>query len=252
MKHTASRTTVYMSTDYKLFKMMEGNRTINKKKIERIIKEIKSGNDVLDESPILVTESKSALEIKDGQHRFLVAQQLKRPVHYVIKKQDMSILNVARVNSNTEKWSAEAFIHAYVKSGREDYKKLDSFHKKYRIAVGTCLVLLTYGTEKAPGGSIDRLQHEFQNGDFKVKNYKDAVVVAELCKSFDAYSGWNSRPFIQAVIKLLQFGQCDFERLKKKFLQKPAMLVSQSNWKGYADNFQRIYNYDNSKQQVIY
>jgi len=98
MNHTASKVKVFQSTDYKLFKLIDGNRAINKKKVDRIIAEIKAGNDVLDESPILVTEVKNHLEVKDGQHRLQVAQQLKRPVHYIVKKQSMSLYNVAKVN----------------------------------------------------------------------------------------------------------------------------------------------------------
>jgi hypothetical protein len=252
MEHKKAAIVVYKTEDYKVFKLMDGNRGINKKKIERIIKEIQAGNDVLDESPILVTQSKHGLEIKDGQHRFMVAQQLKRPVHFIVKKQDMSILNVARVNSNTEKWSAQAFIHAYSKAGKEDYKKLGAFHKKYGIAVGTCLMLLTFGSERCPAGGHEVLAEQFQNGTFQIKNYKDAVLVAETCKSFEAFGAWNSRGFIQAVVKILQHSTCDFDKLKKKFQLKPGSLLVQSNWKGYAENLQRIYNYDNSKQQVIY
>jgi hypothetical protein len=252
MKHETSAIKVYMTTNYKAFKLMEGNRDLNKKKIQRIIKEIQGGNDVLDESPILVTDVKGSLEVKDGQHRLKVAEHLKRPVHYIIKKQDMSILNVARVNSNTEKWSARAFINAYSKSGKEDYKKLGAFHSKYGIAIGTCLALLAFGDQRVPGGGNDRLVQDFQNGLFQIKKYKEAVLVAELCKSFETFPHWNSRGFIQAIMRIIAHNQCDFEKLKKKFLRDPGKLVMQNNWKGYADNLQRIYNLDNSKQQVIY
>jgi hypothetical protein len=245
MDHTKSKITVYESSDYKRFKSMEGNRAINKRKIERIIKEIQAGNDVLNESPILVTEGKTHLEIKDGQHRLEVCQQLKRPVHYIVKKNDMSILNVARVNSNTEKWSAQAFVHAYSKGGREDYKKLGAFAKKYGIAIGTCLGLLTYGHEKIASsgqGKESTLNTAFQNGEFKIVKYKEAVIVAELCKSFEQFPGWNSRSFISAIIRILQHGECDFDRLRKKFLGNPSLLVNQSSWKAYAANLQLIYN----------
>jgi hypothetical protein len=253
MEHTKSKTIVYHSSDYKRFRMVDGNRAINKNKIARIIKEIKEGNDVLDESPILVTESRNSLEIKDGQHRFMVAQELKRPVHYILKGKDMSIFNVARVNSNTEKWKGMDFINAYSKSGNhtEDYKTLGKFHKEYGFAITACLILLAHGSLKSEG-SNESLTAQFQNGTFQVKKLKEARLFAELCKIFDKHPGWNGRGFTYAVSRIIACGQCDFDVLKKKFLRDPLKLTSHPNWKGYADNLQRIYNFDNSKQRVIY
>ena len=43
MQHSVSNVKVYATTDYKRFVVLDGNRPINKKKVERIIKEIESG-----------------------------------------------------------------------------------------------------------------------------------------------------------------------------------------------------------------
>jgi hypothetical protein len=251
MNHTPSKVKVYQTTDYKLFKLVDGNRSMNKNKIDRIIKEIKSGNDVLDESPILVNEIKNFLEIKDGQHRFEVAQQLKRPVHYIIKERNLSLYNVAKVNSNTEKWKASDFINCYAKAGNDNYKQLAKFHKAYGIAIGTCLTILTYGANKHDGSREDLIV-AFQQGTFVVKKYKEAVQFAEICKSFSAFSGWNGRGFIVAISKILQADKCDFDILLKKFNRDTTKLTNQSNWKGYVNNLEMIYNYDNSKRKVIF
>ncbi len=252
MDHNQSKVKVYQSSDYGRFQMIDGNRAVNKRKIEKIIKEIRSGNDVLDESPILVTEVKNKLHIKDGQHRYLVARELKRPVHYIIKKQEMTLYNVAKINSNTEKWSSENFINAYAKAGNENYKQLDKFHKTYKISVGVCLSLLANGYQKRDSGDIGNLTDDFQQGKFIVKKYKDAVAFAEICKAFSAFPQWNTRGFIVAMSRILEFGTVDMDVLLKKFSRDTSKLTAQPNWKGYCDNLQRIYNFDNSKQKVIY
>jgi hypothetical protein len=251
MQHCKSKVTVYQSDNYGLFNLIDGNRTINKKKIERIIKEIKSGNDILDESPILVTESKNKLDIKDGQHRFIVSKEFTRPVHYIIKKKEMSLYNVAKVNSNTEKWKDQDYINCYTKAGNENYKLLAKFHKTYGIAVGTCLVLLTSGVQKNDTGLHDDLRANFEQGTFEVKKYKEAIQFAEICKSFSAFSGWNTRGFIVAITRILQAGQCDFDILLKKFNKDTSKLTKQPNWKGYINNLELIYNIDNSKRRTI-
>jgi len=251
MNHSISKVKVYMSDDYKLFRLIDGNRTLNKNKIARIIKEIEGGNDILDESPVLVREARNYLEVVDGQHRVEIAKHFKRPVHYILKKQDMSLHNIAKVNSNTEKWSANDFVNAYVKHGNEHYKKLQAFQKKYKMAVGVCLMLLVNGTEKVHTGGRT-LMEEFEQGRFEVKKEKEARMLAEICKSFESFAAWNSRSFVMAIIKILQNGTCDFEILRKKYNRDMRRLQSQPNWKGYCENLQSIYNIDNSKQKLIY
>ena len=250
MDHTPSKIKVFATTNYKVFKKVDGNRPLNKTKIQRIIQEIKAGNDILDGVPILVKEVKNNLEVMDGQHRLDIAEQLKRPVHYIIHKQDMSLHNIAKVNSNVEKWKGTDFINCYTKAGNNNYKQVGEFHKKYGIAIGTCLALLTYGTQKHDGGSTT-LTQDFETGVFQVKKYKEAVLLAEICKNFSAFKGWNGRGFVIAVCKILQANKCDFDVLVKKFNSDTNALLNQPNWQGYVSNLQNIYNKGNSKIRHI-
>lgn len=251
MNHSSSKVKVFQTDNYKLFRLVDGNRTINKKKVSRIISEINSGNDVLDESPILVTESKNYLDVKDGQHRLEVAKELKRPVHYIIKKAPMSLYNVAKVNSNTEKWKAEDYINCYSKAGNENYIKLGAFHKKYGISVGSCLTLLTFGVQKHDGIIVD-LYKQFETGEFQIKTNKEAVQFAEVCKSFSAFNNWNSRSFLIAFSKIIQADKCKMDILIKKFNDDPNQLIYHAHWKGVINNLEQIYNKGNSTRRPIY
>lgn len=251
MDHTLSKVKVYQSTDYKKFKSVTGNRGINKKKIERIISEINSGNDVLDEHPILVTEKNNHLEVKDGQHRLLVAEQLKRPVHYIIKKEDMTLYNVAKVNSNVEKWRPIDFINCYAAAGNEHYIKLSKFHKKYGIGVGSCLSILTKGLQ-SHDGTIADLYVQFEHGKFEITMYKEGVQFVEICKSFEAYKGWNKRGFLIAISKILRADKCDMDVLLRKFNNDPKQLTYHADWKGFITNLEQIYNIGNSKRRTIF
>jgi hypothetical protein len=250
MEHKLSKVKVYQSTEYGSFHMVDGNRPINKNKIAKIIKEIQAGNDVLDESPILVTEHKNKLLIKDGQHRFQVSRELKRPVHYIIHKRDMSLYNVAKVNSNTEKWTAENFVNAYAKAGNEHYLQLQKFHKKYGFSIGLCVKMLTVGIQRSkPDGS---LTERFEQGLFVVKAYKEAVLFAEHCKNFEAFPAWKSQAFVTAIGRILATGLADMGVLVKKFNNYKSRLLMQNNTKDYLNNLAEIYNIDNSKQRPIY
>jgi hypothetical protein len=251
MEHSSSKIKVYQSNDYKLFKVLDGNRPINKRKVENIIKEIKAGNDVLDEVPVLVKEVGKHLDVLDGQHRVIVAQKLGRPVHYIVHKTEMNLYAVAKVNSNTEKWKPIDFINCYKKAGNNNYKQLEEFHEKYNISIGVSLSLLTHGYKKRDGGD-GALTKEFETGLFLVKKYKEAVQLAETCNSFSEFAGWNSRPFINAICRILQAEKCEFHLLIKKFAEDPKRLERHANWKGYLTNLENIYNVGYSKRRVIY
>lgn len=252
MEHTKSKVIVYQTSEYNRFKKVEGNRSINNKKIDRIIAEIQAGNDVLDHHPVLVKEGKNALEVLDGQHRIEVAKKLKRPVHYVIKKESMNLYQVAKVNSNVEKWTAQDFIKCYVAAGNENYKKIDKFQRQYKIAIGVCLSMLDHGGLKADFSAAAELVREFETGVYVVKKYKEAVMLAEICKSFEDFSNWNSRSFIVAISKIINAGKCDMDVLLKKYKEDPRRLESHGNWKKYLVNLEEIYNTGYSKRRTIY
>jgi hypothetical protein len=253
MEHTTSKIKVYQTNNYKLFKKLEGNRILNNKKIERIIKEIQAGNDVLDEVPVLVKQSGHILVVLDGQHRLEVAQKLNRPVHYIVHQHNMNIHNVAKVNSNTEKWKSSDFVNCYATAGNDNYKKIEKFRTTYNVAIGSCLILLTYGTYKSDSGfDRDNLTAAFQTGAFEVKKHKEATIIMEICKSFSAFAGWNTRPFIVAICRILDAKKAELDVLVKKFTQDTSKLRTHPSWKEYLVNLEEIYNIGNSKRRVIY
>lgn len=250
MKHKASQIIVYETDDYGRFQLIKGNRKTNEIKQKRIMNEIEHGNDILDEDPILVTVNGEKLEIKDGQNRFQICKKLGRPVHYIIKKQAMSLYNLAKINSNQEKWTSQNFIDCYAAAGNENYVQLGKFHKKYGFAIGSCLILLTYGLQKNDGGA-DELKIAFESGSFEVKKWKDAVHFAEICKQFSEFPAWTGRGFIVAMTRILQSNVCEMDRLVAKFNKNPGALTVQPNWKGYISKLQEIYNKDNSTIRPI-
>lgn len=252
MNHTPSKIKVFKTEDYSLFQNVDGNRPLNKKKIARIVAEIQSGNDILDEVPVLVKEAKSKLHVLDGQHRVQIAKELSRPVHYIIHKEDMSLYKVAKVNSNVEKWSDADFIRCYEKAGNTNYKRIREFHEQYGIAVGLCLTMLASGSVSDGGSSQEKHRQDFETGLFEVKKMKEARMLAELCKNFEAFKAWNTRPFIIAINKLVIADLCNFDVLIKKFSEDPGQLPNQSNWKAYLTSLEAIYNKGNSKRRTIF
>lgn len=250
MKHTPSKIKVFQTDDYKRFQSIDGNRSLNEKKIKSIISEIESGNDILDEVPVLVRETSTKLEVLDGQHRLEVAKRLKRPVFYIIHGRQMSLYQVARVNTNVEKWKDQDFINCYVKAGNDNYSKIQAFKKKYGIPTTVALMMLHGGMEIT--FSDERLRKDFQQGSFQVLKYKEACQLAEICKRFEAFPSWNSRSFIFAIIRIVKAEKADMAILVKKFSEYPDRLRTRNSWKAYLTNLEEIYNINNSKRRVIF
>lgn len=250
MNHTNSKVKVYITSDYKIFRNIDGNRPLNKKKIERIIQEINSGNDILQDVPILVKESGKFLDVLDGQHRLEIGKKLGRPVHYIVHSSDMSLYQVAKVNTNVEKWKDADFINCYKKAGNENYKKLEAFKNKYGFPTGVCIAILS-GKQPGSGGDKEAIIR-FQQGKFEVKAMKEATLLAEMCRNFEQFPGWNGRSFAQAISKIVLADKCDMGILVKKFLANPKALEDHSSAKGYLTNLELIYNHNNSKRRPIY
>ena len=74
----SNNVSLYKSTDYKKFKLLEYNRDCDEKHIQNLKEELSKCND-LHLKPLIVSPD---LEIIDGQHRFRAAKELGIPVYY--------------------------------------------------------------------------------------------------------------------------------------------------------------------------
>jgi hypothetical protein len=100
--HKTSNVTVYVTEDYKMFTRIKGNRALNTPKIKKMVRDLKHGLNFLPDFPILVSDLNGKLKVIDGQHRLEVAMQMKKPVYYIIRKEEMDLHKIARVNSMQE------------------------------------------------------------------------------------------------------------------------------------------------------
>ena len=250
MKHIESTLEIYYSDEYARFKMINGNRQLNESKIKRIIEEIESGNDMLKYYPIQVRENKDRLDIIDGQHRFYICKKLKRPVYYILVKEEKSMPEIARVNSNVEKWKSVDFINCYVAHDNSNYKILQAFLDKYQISTTVALIMLSKGN---PGceGAYPEMGDSFRSGTFEVKFKENAEQLADTCLHFDRFPNYRSRPFIIAIYRILKAGIIPIEDLISAYNKRPEMLTQQGNYKAYITNLEQIINVGKQKRIVI-
>lgn len=236
------------STDYKLFTTITGNRVVNKKKIEKLTEDIQKGLNLLPYCPIVVYNEDEKLKIVDGQHRFETAKAIKSPVYYV-ECEKLSLLQIARLNSRSDKWSNRDFLSCYIKLGIEDYKILEDFMNEFQTIYSASIDLLMYGSVSRKTNSMQ----EFRDGEFKVIFLDHAKEVTALTiHLFERYKFRTDRRLIAAIQELKEKALCDFTILEEKIAAAPMLMDQQGSTKEYIYNIERIYNHNNQKRVVIF
>lgn len=233
--------------------MITGNRQLNDLKIKRIIKDINDGIDVLRYCPILVQQNADGkrLDIIDGQHRFWVSKKLKTHVWYILVE-EMELMEIAKINSNTEKWKDKDFINCYVQQKNKNYQVLQEFIDKYGFPIGVSVMLLSRGYLTGDGGTSNKKKHDFKSGLFKVTHYEDAVVLADIVLKFKSFSGMRTGSFVEAIGRIKRAGKIKMEDLLKKHLEDPFVLKPQKNTKAYLTELELLYNKGKASRKIIY
>jgi len=247
MEHTESSVKIYFSREYTQFKSIIGNRLLNEKKINRIIKDIRNGLNMMKYCPIVVDE---AMNVIDGQHRLYVCRKLKENVYYVIATK-ASLHDIASMNSNTERWKGSDFVHCYKAQGNINYEILDHFKEKYDLPITSALLLLS-GRKNIEGGGGGQVKSAFESGLFRVIDEPLAKAVMEQVKQFEQFPGHKTRAFISAILQLHTAGHCDWQHLNKKYSANPDALQSCSTPKDYLLLLEKIYNSGLQKRKTIY
>lgn len=251
MQHIQSeRIKVYKSSNYKLFDFLKGNRPINDHKIKKIISEIDNGNDMLRYYPIQVREADNKLFILDGQHRFYLSKFFQRPVYYIIVDEEKKIGDIARVNSNVEKWKMDDFLNCYIKNGDANYVTVKAFMDQYHFGYSIALRLLSTGNPCSESRNTD-IHDSFKDGTFKVKCLDQAVDLARLCELFKDSKIHTSKAFTIAIYRIYKARKISVADVASAYYKRKYLLTRQANYKGYVTNLEQIVNVGKQIRIVI-
>jgi len=246
MIHTMCNTPIYFSKDYKQFTFLTGNRAINEKKVKNIIKDIDAGLNMLRYCPIVVTKD---LKIIDGQHRYFVSKTLKQPVFFVIAE-EVSLHEVAKINSRTERWKPIDFVKCYMEGGNDNYKILHHFVTSFKMPVSSAIFILVNGTAGNKGNG--REQEKFERGEFVASYVSEAQDIMTNAITFKDFPSITSKSFLQAIALIMRKGLCDWDIMHQKYNMNPAALKIQSTAKQYLANLEEVYNFKNSIRKTIF
>lgn len=242
---------IYQTKEYSLFDSILGNRPINQGKVDKIVKDISEGFNMLPYVPVIVSQNaEGQLRIIDGQHRRLVSEKTGNPVYYVICN-TLTLKQIAMLNSRGEKWKITDFLNCYIKLGIEDYKVLKKVSIQQGINLRTAADMLMFNTPAA--GSNMGSTEKFQNGEFEVRFLKETEELLQLTKSiFERYNFSKDPKLIAAVQILAKNGKCSFDKLKAKITQAPMNMDKCANTKLYLSNIERVYNFKSQTREVIF
>jgi len=131
---------ISVTKDYEQFTFQAGNRTIDDQNLRLLKRRIRKRN-LLRYFPILVTPSGI---IVDGQHRFIIARQLKLAIYYLVMSKEEEIELTADINSSSSTWELEDYLTALA-SKYPDYNELELLLERYpKLNLKTILAVLGY------------------------------------------------------------------------------------------------------------
>jgi hypothetical protein len=230
---------VHTTTDYSMFKSIDGNRNVNLLHINRLKKSMQEHYLF---TVIVVNEK---YEIIDGQHRFHAIRDLGLPLHYTMIP-GYNLLQVQILNANSSNWSSQDYLQAYCDLGYEDYITLSEFLRKYNlnISIGASILI---GNTTGQGGMKAGAPFEFfKHGTLKVsdKQFRDAEKFMDMLYLFEPYfSAFKSRSFVFALMKLSNNPDFSITELLQKVKIQPSALQSCVHVNQMVSLIEEIYNY---------
>ena len=226
---------VHTTKDYSLFKTLNGNRDVNQLHLTRL-KESMNKNHLT--TIIMVNEN---FEIIDGQHRFLISQELKLPINYIISK-NYGLNEVQILNANMKNWQIQDYVNGYCDLGYKDYIIYRDFMNEYRFTNQVSLLLLS--GEWVSGTSDVSISTKFKEGIFKVKDLKYAERTADKIMMIEPYyKGFLRRSFIYALIGMFKNENFEFTEFLAKLKQQPTTMQDCTSITQYKVLIEEIYNY---------
>lgn len=221
---------IYSTKEYHLFNSIDGNRTVNKKHVNRLKKSM-SENYLF--TLIIVNEK---YEIIDGQHRFQAIKELGLPLYFIVKD-GYQLDFVHQYNINTQNWKSADYLESYCGLGNLQYLEFKKFITKHEINMQIAMYILT-------GDDSGNMVKMFNAGLFKIKDIKEAEdIMDKLNKCAPYFARYKTRWFVYAIIRLLKKPQFEFEDFLNKLKTQPTALQVCNDVKQYVELIEEIYNY---------
>jgi hypothetical protein len=225
---------VHTTKDYSLFRTLNGNRDVNQLHLTRLKESIKKNH----LTTIIMVNDK--FEIIDGQHRYLISQELNLPINYIISK-NYGLNEVQILNANMKNWATIDYVNGYCDLGYKDYIIYRDFVEEYSLNNQVAILILS---GEQFGGNDVSVTSKFKEGLFKVNNINNSIKIVEKLQMIKPYyDGCMRRSFVIAMLGMFKNQNFEFTEFIAKLKQQPTTLQDCTNTTQYRSLIEEIYNY---------
>lgn len=227
---------VLSTTDYKMFRRLDGNRSVTELRVKKILKSISKVGYI--PNPILTNER---YEVVDGQARLDALERLNLPVYYYvvpgIGREECVAMNINQTN-----WTMLDFIQSYAEIGNESYRYLLELMTAYGHTFKPKVIM------NAISGKTDFGSKIIKEGRFTCTedDYKRADIILtrlmQYAPIFSKVKGHNEF-YYMAVEYCFIDEQVDKERLYQKLYLMQANLIPVANIHQALEQIEDIYNH---------
>lgn len=226
---------VLESNNYRMFELWEVNRDVNK--IKKLTQSMKTYG-WIDSKPMSVIQvGNGKYKIRDGHHRFYIAESLGIPVKYVV---DTDSATPYELDDSTNKWSMLDCLTSYCRAGKVEYLKVKTYCED--TGVGMALAASMLMGESAGSGNY----HEsFRRGTYKANphsNHAEIVRGIVLCLKQSGVKFYNTTHLVQAISKCAWVDQFSSDHLKSKIKKYAYVMEKKANLDQYLTMLEEIYN----------
>lgn len=226
---------LHSTKDYTKFELCQFNRRVERTKN---LKESMRKHGFIAAYPIHCVKSPTgSLQIKDGHHRFEVAQELGLPVYYVVSNDDATLPELVIA---TEPWRQRNFLQSNVNCGKADYLELQKYQERTGLPLGCCASMLS----GEAAGSNNKAK-AFRAGEFSIsdegRRHAEAVAgIVIFCR--DCGINTINAIFVNALSRCLFVKQFLPETFKKRCEANVAMFKKCRSIVEQTELFELVYN----------
>lgn len=198
------------TTNYEMFKKLEGNRATTVARVNKIKKSIMTVGYIT--SPILVNEN---MEIIDGQGRFEALKELRLPVEYIVQK-GLNVKECIAMNIYQTNWKVIDYIKSYAAKGNPDYLRLTSLMTEFPLVATTEIMAIAlfelgrFDPLKVREGNLEISEEQYEEAREKLK------FIYPIAKEYKSIT--RIRLILNAMLYCLYIPGIDKYRLKTKVI----------------------------------
>ena len=232
---------VYSTYEYAKFKLIDGNRKIDRNNLKRLIESMKIEDAKI---PILVTENYYVI---DGQHRLQARKQLMLPVYYIVSSMDASADSIILSTMAQKPLTFISIAELRANTGNENYKKLLEFTRYYKIPITMAITLISKAAKSRAGGySGGNTGHRFKLGEFKADDIEFAESLGDYLQLLYKETNSNiikSKYFVNSLLVVLAMKDFNKEHFASQITKHKHLMENKATSKQYQNMIHEIYNY---------